>query len=79
MNHFSMGGGYLRPERRSAPPLPSPALLCSALLQPLPDVFLGVRLRLPAGLAASEAYTLKRYFVGYPLLTSSIQHALTYP
>lgn len=42
----------------------------SSLLQPLPDVFQGVHLRLPTELTDSEAYNLKRYFVGYPLLSN---------
>lgn len=33
--------------------------------KPLPDVFLGVRLRMPPGLSEEEEYHLKRYFVGY--------------
>ncbi|KAK3908725.1 DNA ligase 3 [Frankliniella fusca] len=32
---------------------------------PLPDVFLGVQLRMPPGLSDDEEYNLKRYFLGY--------------
>lgn len=33
--------------------------------KPLPDVFVGVRLRMPPGLPEDEAFDLRRYFVGY--------------
>ncbi|XP_034243389.1 DNA ligase 3 isoform X2 [Thrips palmi] len=33
--------------------------------KPLPDVFLGVQLRMPRGLTEEEVYHFKRYFVGY--------------
>jgi len=42
------------------------ALLC--LLQPLPDVFVGVRLVLPASVT-DDREELARYFVAYPFVT----------
>jgi hypothetical protein len=47
------------------------ALLC--LFQPLPDVFVGVRLVLPASVTADRE-ELERYFVAYPSATDCRVH-----